>query len=81
MAPNRQKKQIYSWIKIGGFIGFIPAILALGPLAGYYAGEYLEKRFNLPSHLPFLLAAFGFIASVNETIRIIRLIIKMDKKD
>ncbi|MFH0764315.1 MAG: AtpZ/AtpI family protein [Candidatus Omnitrophota bacterium] len=61
-------------------MSFIPFVLAAGPIAGYLAGEYLIKKFGLPSYISFIFAAVGFAASIRETIRIIRIAIKTDKE-
>ena len=79
-SDDKNKKEFYRRVKIGGLLIFIPFILVAGPLGGYIAGDYLEKRFALPSYLPITLAAIGFIASVGETIRIIRIALKTDKE-
>jgi len=74
------KQEIYKWIRLGGLLSFIPFILAAGPIAGYVAGDYLVRRFGFP---PFTTAAFtavGFIASVKETVRVIRIAQKQDKE-
>lgn len=72
--------KFYKQIKIMGFIMFIPLILAAGPLTGYFVGAYLEKYFSLSSYVSLIGAAIGFAAAVQETVRIIRLIIKIDKE-
>ncbi len=69
----------YKQIKIVGFILFIPLILCAGPLAGYFTGDYLARRFNWPSYVSLLAAAVGFAASVKETVRIIRVALKIDR--
>lgn len=75
------KEELYKRIKIGGAISFIPVILATGPLAGYFIGDYIQKKFGLPPYLTFIFAGLGFIGSITETINIIRFVLKMDKKD
>ena len=71
--------KVYKWIKIGGLLSFIPIIIAAGPLAGYFLADYLEKRFGLPRYAVFICIAVGFIASLRETIRIIRLALKTEE--
>jgi len=79
-SDDKDKKEFYKRIKIGGLLFFIPFILVAGPIGGYIAGEYLEKRFSLPAYMPIALATIGFIASVRETIRIIRIALKTDRQ-
>lgn len=74
------RQEIYKWIRIGGLLSFIPFVLAAGPIAGYLAGEYLEKRFGLPHYTSYIFGGVGFAASVRETVRIIRIAIKTDKE-
>ena len=71
----------YKQVKIVGFLSFIPIVLFAGPLMGYIAADYLMTRFNWVSYLPIVGAALGFVASVNESIRIIRIVLKIDKAE
>ena len=70
--------KVYKWIKIGGLLSFIPIIMAVGPLAGYFAADYLEKRFGLPGYTSVIFITIGFVASARETIKIIRLELKTE---
>ncbi|MEK7849258.1 MAG: hypothetical protein AAB213_00345 [Candidatus Omnitrophota bacterium] len=70
---------LYKQVKIVGFLSFIPIVLFTGPFMGYIAADYLMKRFNWVSWLPIIGAALGFAASVDESIRIIRIVLKIDK--
>ncbi len=63
-------QEFYKQVKIVGFLSFIPIVLFTGPLMGYFAADYLMKRFNWVSWLPIIGAALGFAASVDESIRI-----------
>ena len=74
-----KKPAFYKWVKIGGMMSFIPLVLAAGALAGYFIGDYLTRRFNFPAWTSFTLAALGFAGSVRETIRIIRVALKIEK--
>ena len=70
----------YKWIKIGGLLSFIPIVMATGPLGGYFLADYLEKKFGFPDFTSIICITVGFIASIRETIRIIRLALKADKE-
>ena len=72
--------KVYKWIRIGGLLSFIPIILAVGPLAGYFAADYLEKKLNLPGFTSPAFIVVGFIVSIRETVRIIRLALKAEKE-
>ena len=70
--------KVYKWIRISGLLSFIPILLAAGPLAGYFLADYLEKGFNFPGWTSAVCVTIGFIASVRETVRIIRLALKAE---
>lgn len=74
------KVKTYKWIRIGGLLSFIPVILVTGPMAGYFLADYLKARFGFPSYTYPVCVVIGFAASVRETIRIIRLALKTEKK-
>lgn len=73
MADEGKKREAYKWIKVGGLLSLIPFVLVSGPLMGYIAFEYLQKRFGAPPYASYIFITVGFVASVRETIRIIRI--------
>jgi len=75
MASSNEgkKRETYKWIKVGSLLSIIPFVLVTGPLMGYAAFDYLEKRFGAPPYVLYILITIGFAASVKETIRIIRI--------
>ncbi len=79
-STDKKKAEFYRWAKIGGLISFIPVALAAGPLAGYFLGEYLDKKFGFAPYLTLLCLTLGFVTSVMEIIKILRLIYNTDKK-
>jgi hypothetical protein len=76
-----QKPEIYQRIKIYGLLSYIPVILAAGPLTGYFAGSYLEKKFGLAFFLAPVMTGIGFLSAAFETIRIIKLVIRIEQKN
>jgi hypothetical protein len=66
------KKKVYKWIRIGGLLSFIPFVLAAGPIGGYLAGDFLEKKFALPHYVSAILIIAGFLGSAFETVKIIK---------
>ncbi|MDD5096902.1 MAG: AtpZ/AtpI family protein [Candidatus Omnitrophica bacterium] len=74
------KDDFYKGVKTLGFVSFIPFMLAAGPLSGYFAGAFLQKRFNLPSYWVFLGVALGFLAAFMEVVKILKAIARMNKK-
>ena len=77
---DKQKKDLYRWIKIGGLLSFLPFVLVAGPLAGFYLGSYLEHRFGLPVYVSIFLVTIGFAASLKETIKIVRIALRTQEK-
>ena len=75
------KKEVYKWVKIAGLISFIPVMLSAGPLGGYFFGDFLEKKFSLPSYIIYISMGIGAIAGIRETVRIIRIVLNIDKKE
>ena len=74
------KEQIYKQIKVAGIAASIPFVLAAGPLAGQFAGEYLRNRFKLGPSVTIICVTVGFIAAIVETVRLIKFISKMDNR-
>lgn len=75
-----RKEDFYQGVKTVGFVTFIPFMLAAGPLCGYLAGDFIQKKFNLSPHVVLLSVGVGFIAGVIETVKIIKSVIRMNKK-
>jgi hypothetical protein len=73
------KQKLYKRIKIAGLISLIPIIMAVTPLAGFALGEYLQNRFKLGGHIVLVFIALGFLSAIFEIIRIIRLVIRIEK--
>lgn len=73
-------KEFYKWIRLGGLLSFIPFVLAAGPLAGFFVGNYLIHRFDLPYIVVIICIGVGFLGSVRETIRIIRIALKSSRE-
>jgi len=73
------KKELYKRIKIAGMISYIPVVLAAPALAGFFLGDYLQKRFNLPFYFSIIFITLGFIIGIRESVRIIRTVLKIEK--
>lgn len=77
---DKRKTDLYKWIKIGGLLSFLPFVLAAGPIAGFFLGSWLEKKFSLPAYVSIVFITIGFAASLRETIRIVKLALKTQEK-
>jgi len=75
-----KKEEFYKGIKVAGMVSFIPIVLAAGPLSGFLFGDYLTKTFRLPSYILYISIIIGFIASIRETVRIIKVVVKISGK-
>jgi len=74
------KEELYKRIKIAGMISYIPVMLAAGPLAGFFMGDYLQKKFNLPFYFMVFFILTGVAIGIRESVRIIRLVLKIENK-
>ena len=74
-----KKKEFYKQTKIAGVLLFLPFVMTAGPLAGHFMGEILREKFNFGEGVSLICIAIGFVASAVETIRLIKLAIKIDK--
>jgi hypothetical protein len=78
--PGRQNGKAYKWVKIGALLSLLPFVLASGPVTGYLAGDYLEKRLSMPRYVTLALITAGFIASAMETVRIVKFALRTEKE-
>ena len=74
------KEGFYKGVKTLGFVSFIPFILAAGPLNGYFAGTFLQKKFNLSSWVVLLAVGSGFLVAITEIIKILKSVARVNKK-
>ena len=79
-TEDRKKADFYKWTKIWGLLSFIPVVLAAGPLAGYFLGDYLEKKIGHAPYLSLICMGFGFFTSIREIIKILKLVQNTDAR-
>lgn len=60
-------------------ISYIPIMLAAAPLSAFFLGDYLQKRFSLPFYFLVSCVAIGIFIGIRESVRIIKLVLKIDK--
>ena len=77
---DKRNADFYKWIKIAGLLSFLPFVLGAGPIAGYVLGSYLEHKFGLPAYVSIVLVTIGFMASLKETIKVVRAALRIQEK-
>ena len=70
----------YKQIKIVGFVLFIPVILGVGPMTGYFLGDYLTRKFNLGFYVMPVCVTLGFLAAIEQTIKILKLMAQIESE-
>jgi len=55
--------------------------MAAGPLAGYFLADFLEKKFHTPGLVSVICVVMGFLASIRETVRIVKIALKAEDDD
>ncbi|MCK9604337.1 MAG: hypothetical protein M0R66_08275 [Candidatus Omnitrophica bacterium] len=74
------KEEFYNWVRLTGFATLIPFVLLSGPIGGYLVGLFLAEKFHLSRNAVLICLAIGSLASFLQTIKIIRTMLKLDKK-
>ena len=75
-----KKSGLYSQVKQIGSLTAIPVILVVGPLLGYFAGNWVDRKFQLFPWFTISGLFVGFIASGREIFRLVREFLEEDKK-
>lgn len=76
-----KKEAPYSQLKQIGALTAVPIILVVGPLAGYFFGDWVDRKFQ---HYPWGTIVFlvlGFVASGREIFRLLKQVLKEEKND
>ena len=69
-------EEFYSRIRVAGLLAIIPIVLATGPLGGYLIADLVVEKLGFPHYTTVICVILGFIASIQEIIKIIRIAIK-----
>lgn len=75
-----KKEALYSQVKQIGALTAVPIILVVGPLAGYFFGDWVDRRFQFYPWGTVLFLVLGFVASGREIFRLLKQILKEDKQ-
>lgn len=76
-----EKNDSYSsQVKQIGALTAIPILLLSGAFVGYFAGSWIDRKFQLYPWFTILLVALGFVASGREVTRLLKQVLKDDKE-
>ena len=66
---SKERLKLYRQLSL---LGVIPAILAVGPLIGFFAGKWLDGLLGTEPYLMYLLIVLGFVAAGKEVYNIVK---------
>lgn len=69
---KKDKPEFFAQVRQIGILTAIPLILPLGPLIGFFMGRWVDQKFGFYPCATIALIVLGFAASVRETVRMIR---------
>jgi F0F1-type ATP synthase assembly protein I len=70
MRPDPDNR--YRYMRLVGSVGTIPLMLGVGPLLGYFAGRWLDRKFGIAPWLEIVLLGLGFAAVVRYIVRLLK---------
>jgi F0F1-type ATP synthase assembly protein I len=73
-------KDTYTALRSGGLLLAIPTLLIVSPLAGFFVGAWLDRRFHTRFWFSILGLILGFVAAGRETGRIYRRSLEEEKR-
>ena len=74
----QNKSDLSTQLKQIGALTTIPIILVVGPLAGYFAGNWIDRRFHFYPWFTLIFLLLGFVASGREIFRLLKQVLKED---
>ncbi|MBF0522307.1 MAG: AtpZ/AtpI family protein [Candidatus Omnitrophica bacterium] len=78
--PAGKSIGLHKRVKIACVLSVMPFVVAIGPVSGYFLGEYLRSKFGFNYHVVVISLLLGTVVSIKETIKIIKLALKFDKE-
>jgi len=60
---NKKRDDKYSTYRQIGILTTIPMLLAVGPILGYYIGDFLDRKLGTDPYLMMVFIFFGFVAA------------------
>lgn len=74
-------EKVYQQIKMVGLLFMVPVVIGVWPVAGYFIGDFLGRRFGWPEWLALLFAGLGFMAGILELMMIFKALPKDQKNN
>lgn len=75
------KKNAYSGqVKQLGILTTIPIILLIGPVVGYFAGAWIDRKAHIFPWFTTILVLLGFAGSGREVVRLLKEVLKDSQK-
>lgn len=75
-----KNKEFYSQVKQLGILTTIPIILLAGPAVGFLMGGWIDRKFHIYPWVTIIFVFLGFAASARELARLLKDVLKEDKK-
>lgn len=72
-SPMTDKGDRFAGYRQVSLLTAIPMLLVLGPIIGWWVGQYLDRRWDTEPWLMVVLIVLGFVASGRETWKLIKL--------
>ena len=69
-----------SQLKQIGALTAVPIILLAGPVAGYFLGDWVDRKFRFTPWCTILFLILGFVASGREITRLLKQVLKENKE-
>ncbi|MCJ7576929.1 MAG: AtpZ/AtpI family protein [candidate division Zixibacteria bacterium] len=77
---NKKSDEKYSMYRQLGIFTTIPIILAVGPILGYFIGNFLDEKLHTEPYLMIVFIFFGFVAAGRGVYNLVKRASEEDKK-
>ena len=75
-----KKETVFSQVKQIGSLTTIPVVLLVGPILGYFFGNWVDRKFQLFPWFTIFFVFAGFFAAGREIFRLLKQVLKEDEK-
>ena len=69
-VENKPQGKKWKELRRAGMLAAIPALLAIGPILGWFLGDFLDSRLGSSPWLSYLGILIGFVAAGREVYRL-----------